>query len=173
MSQYSVVISPPDPVLEEVRQMKQALRSAINWYSSVNALAHITFNVFEAEDDEIARWEAYVASFAAQQSSFAIRLDHTSTFSNGAFFLEPDDHSDLLLIQMMKAFHQQAPFSAKESVTPHLSIGRRLKPEQLPLARALIREVDIRFVCDNLVLRRFNEGRKQYDIYKRFPFGGK
>lgn len=173
MPRYSVVISPPDPVIEEVRQMKQRLRSAIGWYSSVHALAHITFNVFDAGDDDLARWEAYVAGFAAQQSPLAVRLDHTGTFSNGAFFLAPDDLSDLLLIQVMKVFHQQAPFPAQESVTPHMSIGRRLTAEQLPVARALIRETDIRFVCDNLVLRRFNETRKQYDIYKPFPFGGR
>lgn len=177
MLRYSVAIVPPEVVIEEVRQLKQNLRLQIGWYRSVNALAHITFNVFEADTAMLLRYESYVAGFAAQQAPVSLRFDHTGSFSNGAFFLAPDDVSDLLLLQMMHTFHQQWPLPADKSrklyksFTPHMSIGRALSVEHLATAGNIIPEADIRFVCDNIVIRRFNESRKQYDIYQRFPFG--
>lgn len=172
MQRYSVVVSPPDNIIEQVRQLKQQLQSVIGWYGSVNAWAHITFNVFQADAVMLQRWEKYTARFAAQQVSSPLLFDHTDAFPKGAFFLAPDEVSELLLLRMMKDFHQQAPLSATKSMAPHMSIGRRLGAGQLSEARALIREVTIRFVCTDMVLRRFNENRRQYDIYKRFPFGG-
>jgi 2'-5' RNA ligase len=172
LQRYAVAISPPDTIIEQVRQLKEKLRSVIGWYKSVNALAHITFNVFQADDLMLSRWETYIAVFAAQQVPVSLQFSHTDSFPNGAFFLAPDETSALILNRMMKAFHLQAPLPAMQSLIPHISIGRQLTPEYLSVARHLIREADIRFVCDNLVLRRFNKSRMQYDIYKRFPFGG-
>ena len=72
----------------------------------------------------------------------------------------------------MKTFHREAPSPANvKSATPHMSIGRGLKPEQLSAARTLIPEADIHFVCSDIVLRRLNKARMQYDIYRRFDFG--
>lgn len=172
MERYAVAISPPDPVIEQVRELKQKLRSVIGWYKSVNAHAHITFNVFGADPVMLNRWERYTAGFAVQQVPVPLQFIHTDTFPNGTFFLTPDESSARSLTHMMKAFHLQAPLPAKQSLTPHISIGRQLTPEYLSVARALIRETDIRFVCSDIVLRRFNNSRMQYDIYKRFPFGG-
>ncbi|MCF3108001.1 2'-5' RNA ligase family protein [Niabella sp. CC-SYL272] len=150
--------------------MKQQLRSAIGWYGSVNAQAHITFNVFQAGAAELKLWERYTTGFAAQQQPLPLLFDHTGAFANGAFFLAPDVVSEPLLIRMMQAFHHQAPMPASISVKPHMSIGRRLSPLQLIAAQQLIPEVGIRFVCTGLVLRRFNNTRKQYDIIRHFPF---
>lgn len=172
--QCSVAISPPVMVIERVRQLKQKLRSAIGWYPSVNALAHITFNVFRSDAPALLQWEEYIAHFATQQSSGSLHFNRTDAFSNGAFFLAPDEASEHVLTDMMQDFHRPAPFSptARQSLKPHISIARRLSTSQLAIARALIPAIDIRFVCNDLVLRRFNKSRKQYDIYKRFGFGG-
>lgn len=172
VQKYSVVISPPDTVIDQVRQLKDKLRSVIGWYKSVNALAHITFNVFNADAVMLNRWESYVTEFAAQQVPVSLRFNATASFPNGAFFLSPDKASEQVLIRMMRAFHLQAPLPAKLSLAPHMSIGRQLTPEHLSIARALIREADIRFVCSDIFLRLFNKSRMQYDIFKRFPFGG-
>lgn len=173
IQQYSIVISPPDAVIQQVQQLKQQLRSAIGWYSSVNAWAHITFNVFLADADALLRWERYTEAFAAEQSPVHLRFLRTDAFANGAFFLAPDAASEQSLVAMMQAFHRAAPIAgAQRPVTPHLSIGRRLRPDQLSIARTLIPGADIHFVCNDLVLRRFNPDRGQYDIYRRFGFAG-
>ena len=171
MQQYSIVLSPPEPVLEQVKQWKQSLRAAIGWYKSVNALAHITFNVFEAGEERLAAWEAYLAAFVAVRQPVFLLLDHTGTFANGAFYLAPDAASELVLIRIMKDFHARAPERASVIITtPHMSVGRGLDAGQLAIAQALIREPRIGFTCNDLVLRRFNKDRMQYDIYKRFLF---
>lgn len=173
IQQYSIVISPPDVVIEQVQRLKLQLRSAIGWYSSVNAWAHITFNVFRADAITLLRWEQYAAAFVAARSPMPLRFLHTDAFANGAFFLAPDEPSKQWLVPMMQAFHRQAPITgAQQSVNPHLSIGRRLSPDQLSIAKTLIPSADIRFVCSDLVLRRFNPERGQYNIYRRFGFGG-
>ena len=172
MPQYSIVISPPGTVLEQVKQLKQELRAAIGWYKSVNALAHITFNVFEAGPIQLAAWEAYLAAFTATQQPASLCFDHTASFANGAFYLAPDIASEQLLTGMMQDFHTGAPESAPVTTTlPHMSVGRGLDRRQLAIARAVIPGVAIRFTCDDLVLRRFNPDRMQYDIFKRFAFG--
>lgn len=170
MLRYSVAISPPDTVIEAVREMKQRLRGAIGWYNSVNALAHTTFNVFQAGSDALTVWEDYISRFAAQQKSVLLRFSHTGNFSNGAFFLAPDENSERLLVDMMQAFHRKAPLDAHQSMVPHISIARLLTLDQLAIARTLIPEADVYFKCSDLVLRRFNEFRRQYDIYRRFSF---
>ncbi len=171
MSQYSIVISPPEAVLEQVKQLKQALRAAIGWYKSVNALAHITFNVLEADAIQLAAWEAYLAAFTAMQQPAPLCFDHTGSFANGAFFLAPDAASEQVLTRMMLDFHAEAPEPAPVTTTnPHMSVARGLDPQQLAIARVVIPGVAIRFTCNDLVLRLFNPDRMQYDIYKRFAF---
>lgn len=173
LPKYSVVLSPPDETLELVKALKQRLRAAIGWYKSVNALAHITFNVFEADETMLQQWEAYLTDFAARQQYQPLLFDHTGTFANGAFFLAPDAASEHVLVRMMKDFHGGTFLDAPvKSATPHISIGRQLTADELATAHALIPEVALGFTLQDIVLRRFNESRKQYDIYKRFAFGG-
>ncbi|PSK89802.1 2'-5' RNA ligase [Taibaiella chishuiensis] len=173
MQQYSIVLSPPEPVLEQVKQWKRSLRAAIGcWYKSVNALAHITFNEFKAGEERLAVWKAYLAAFTAMQHTLYLRFGSTGSFANGAFYLAPDAASESVLIAMMKDFHARAPERASVTITtPHMTIGRGLDAGQLAIAKTLIPAADIRFTCEDLVLRRFNPDRKQYDIYKRFSFG--
>ncbi len=171
MFQYSVAISPPDAVIQQIKKLKQKLQAIIGWYSSANAPAHITFNLFQSDACPDLRWETYIDRFALQQPPVSLRFDRTGSFENGAFFLAPDEPSRQLLVNLMKRFHRMSPLSRYQSTTPHISIGRRLTSNQLSVARLLIREVDIQFICRDIVLRRFNESRKQYDLYQRFPFG--
>lgn len=170
MSGYSVAISPPDAVLEQVRQLKQQLRGAIGWYHSAGALAHLSFHLFHSDAGTLPNWEAYIENFAARQSPVFLQFDHTDSFVNGAFFLAPDEASEQILARMIKDFHRKTTWFPGEVVRPHMSLARRLKSSQLAVARKLIPEVNINFVCEDLVLRRFNPKRGQYDIYRRFPF---
>lgn len=139
----------------------------------MNSWAHITFNVWESDEGTLGLWEDYTEQFAAIQYPVSLRFSRTGTFDRGVyspFFLAPDKNSEQALIEMMKAFHQKAPYPVYQSVKPHISIGRRLNPSQLATAQAVISEPDIRFVCSDLVLRQFNQKRGQYDICRRFPF---
>lgn len=167
--QYSVAISPPDSVIEQVRQLKQKLFTAIGPYGSAHSPAHISFDAFEIDHVAVLPYlEQRMAGFAAGQVPQPVVFDHLETFpANGTFFLAPDSASESLLVRMRKIFRRKS----NKSFRPHMTIGRQLNPRQLSIAQALIQEADIRFSCNEIVLRRFNEVRQQYDIYKRFSFG--
>ena len=170
---YSVIIHPPESVINEVRILKQKLQDRIGWYPSCNSLAHITFNLFSGHETTLAHWEEYVASFVKPLHAFTACFNRTGSFNNGAFFLAPRKVTHETLTFIMKNFLRPASSHLYgKSVNPHISIGRQLKPEQLILARELIKEIHLEFTCDNLTIRKFNAERGQYDIYKHFPWGG-
>jgi 2'-5' RNA ligase len=169
---YSVAISPPELIMDEVKSLKLRLKEAVNrHYSSVNSLAHITFCLFQGNESTFNRWEEYLQLFCTHMDSFPCRLDRTGSFWNGAFFLAPDEASRTQLIHIMKGFHKSAPrFAFGKSTQPHMSIGRQLSAEEVAIARTIIPSVDLSFLCDNLVIRKFNEAIGQYDLYKRYYF---
>lgn len=171
MSLYSVVISPPEEIINEVAAMKQQLKNSIGRYPSCNSLAHITFNVFIGNEETLQRWERFVGNFVMSLLPMQLHFDKTGYFGNGAFFIAPDENSKIELVKVMKNFHKQFPAPAHgKSKEPHISIGRQLNEEQLAIAKELFPAANLSFTCDNLVIRKFNEERKQYDIYKRFDF---
>jgi len=102
-----------------------------------------------------------------------VKLDRGSPYQK-AFCLFPDESSKKVLIPIMKQFQKGKPFQPEgKSVDPHMSIARQLTPEQINVAVELFsnRSFDIKFICDNLAIRKFNPGIKQYEFYKRFDFG--
>jgi 2'-5' RNA ligase len=172
---YSIAICPPPETVVLIRGLKKELEAKIGKYPSRNSEAHITFNVFQAGEHELAEWEKYLAEFCSKAKPFTIRLNAIGSFEgNGAFFLAPDKPSADTLISLMQQFHQTALVEREDSLPePHLSIARQLDKEQLKTAYALfeMRALDIEFLCDNLAIRQFNPKIGQYEVYKRFGFG--
>ena len=71
----------------------------------------------------------------------------------------------------MKQFNKSLQIQdMKKSDNPHLSIARRLSPENLIKANQLFTEIDLNFVCDSVVLRQFDENVKQFFVIDTFPF---
>lgn len=174
MPLYSVVIAPPEEIINEVAAMKQQLKDSIGFYHSCNSLAHVTINLFEGNEQTLEKWERYLDNFTSANSPFFVHFNKTGYFGNGAFFIAPDENSKIGLVNMMKEFHKGFPaVGFGKSKEPHISIGRQLKEEQLAIAKELFPAVDLSFNCNDLVIRKFNEERKQYDIYKRFELRGK
>lgn len=168
---YSVVIHPPDEVINAIAALKQGLEQKIGWYHSVRSLAHITFNVFKLRAAAIPIWEAYLRDFSSAQSPIPVCFDRVACFSNGSFVLLANEQTDLLLKEIMRDFNDNRPKGpVKKSQRPHLTLARKLDAEQMAIAAKLITEVDIRFTLDRLVLRKLNLARGQYDIVGTFPF---
>ncbi|MNR48737.1 hypothetical protein D3C85_1680110 [compost metagenome] len=73
----------------------------------------------------------------------------------------------------MKRFHKSIIIpNLLKSNNPHLSIARRLKPENLAKANRMFSEIDLNFVCDRVVLRQFDENVKQFFAIDTFEFKG-
>jgi 2'-5' RNA ligase len=170
---YSVVLHPSPQVISEVQQMKELLAGAIGWYNSKNSLAHITLNEFESPGSELDNIQKHLTDICRYLNSAPTLFNRFDTFPNGAFFLAPDENCKEELKYIMKEFHQAFKYKTEiKSSEPHISIGRRLKPDQITKAYALFGTPAISFLCDRIALRRFNPERKQFDIVEEFIFGG-
>ena len=53
---------------------------------------------------------------------------------------------------------------------PHISVGRKLKPENLEIAKHLFTTINTSFLCDTIVLREHNPIIKQFFITNTFTF---
>ena len=170
---YSVVLHPSPDVLTAVAAQKEALATAIGWYNSKNSLAHITLNEFEAPETELEAIQKHLRGICRYLHAVPAAFSQYDTFPNGAFFLAPDAECKEVLRNLMKQFHQAFRYKTDiKSSEPHISIGRRLTPEQIAKAYALLGIPDIRFWCDRIALRRFNPERKQFDVVAEFVFEG-
>lgn len=170
---YSFAICPPAETVEWGRAQKDLLAARIGWYPSRNSEVHLTINVIMVDEEELLLWKKYVREFCGMQTPFEIVLNGTDSYPNGAFYITPDETSAQALVEMMKRFHRNAPFTnAKRSEDPHLSIARQLKPERLIVARELWEgtQINEHFLCDNIALRKFDTRKKQYSIEERFYF---
>lgn len=174
MKTYSIVIQPSDSVIEEVKQMKELLAKKIGWYNSKNSLAHITINEFERDEKELENLKAKLTELTTFLKSQDIQFTNFDIFPNGAFFLKPNETSREYLKQIMTSFHQKFIYPTKiKSNEPHISIGRRIQPEKIEIAKSLFNEKpDITFKCNTIALRVFNDDRKQFDIIETFDFLG-
>lgn len=171
--QYSAAVMPPENIIQDIRLMKKKLQDAIGWYHSCHSDAHITFNVFRGGEPVIGKWMDYVKHFAALLGPMRLCFNKTGVFSNGAFILLPDEVTDELLTGIMKSFRKGSPYHHFGKPTqPHISIGRRLTMENIEIAKQVIPACEIAFTCDNIALRKLNNEKRQYDVYKRFYFGG-
>jgi hypothetical protein len=171
----SVSVCFPENVAIQLRQFKQQLFEQVGWFPSKNSEPHMTINVFQAGERELFIWDKFLVQFCRTISSFEIRFVKTNSYANGAFYLSPDKTSKRILIKLMKLFHSCSPLSAEVKITdPHVSIGRKLNDNQLKIANQLFsnRNFDIKFMCDQLTIREFDEERQQYRVNKHFDFGG-
>ena len=170
---YSIVLHPSPEVIAEVAAQKEALAAVIGWYNSKNSLAHITLNEFEAAGSEQEAIQKHIEGICRYFDAVPTAFSQYDTFPNGAFFLAPDPGCKEALKSIMKQFHQQFRYKTEiKSSEPHISIGRRLSPEQIAKAYTLLGKPSIIFVCDRIALRRFNTGRKQFDVIAEFVFEG-
>lgn len=172
MARYSVIIQPNDLCIAQVQQMKEALAAEIGWYNSKNSLAHLTVNEFEKDEKELHKIKQTLTEIARFLKTEVVTFNHFDTFPNGAFFLAPNEISKHYLKTIMTAIHQEFPYPVNiKSNEPHLSIGRRISPENMIKTKELFQErPTISFLCNKIALRVFNEERKQFDILETFPF---
>lgn len=173
---YSIAICLPNAADAYVREMKEHLYREAGWYASKNSHAHITINVFEADEKLIVNIENQLRAICAGMQAENIHINATGYYDVGAFYLSPDETSVKYLKQLMHGIHRQIKIAdQKTSNDPHISIGRQLKPEQMQTAKRLFarRPIDLNFLCDRVCIRKFDAQIKQYRIHKEFLFPDK
>ncbi|MFD1604685.1 2'-5' RNA ligase family protein [Flavobacterium artemisiae] len=152
--------------------MKDILRSKIKWYNSCNSEAHITICEFEIEESELDAIKQKLIKISDTFTPFHVSLNHFNSFpQSGAFFIGVTEESKKNLVPIMKKTHEAFKSLKHKSDTPHLSIGRRLAPENLKIASELFTTIDLDFLCNEIVLREFDPIVKQFFVIDAFRFG--
>ena len=170
---YSLVIHPPESILALVKSMKEQLASEIGWFNSKNSVGHITICEFKATEKQLENIKNQIERICNTLSAVEVHLNEFDSFPNGAFFIAPDSDSKKSLKHIMKRFHKSLLIpNMLKSDNPHLSIARRLQPENLSKANRLFTTIDLNFVCDSVVLRQFDESIKQFYAINTFEFKG-
>lgn len=170
---YSIVIHPSQKVIDEVKTMKEQLASKIGWYNSKNSLAHITINEFEAPESELPSIKKHLKNIIQFLKAEEVIFEKFDTFPNGAFFLAPEQNSKLYLKNTLREIHKAFIYkTAIKSIEPHISIGRKITPENIKIASNLFEKPNLHFLCNRIALRVFNTTRKQFDIIEEFIFEG-
>jgi len=168
---YSLVIHPPEAILVLVKSMKEQLATEVGWFHSKNSVGHITICEFSATNAAIETIKNQISRLCDTLSPVHVRLNEFGSFPNGAFFIAPDKVSKNNLKHIMKRFHKSLRIpNMQKSDNPHLSIARRLSPQNLAKANHLFTSIDLSFVCDGVVLRQFDENIKQFFVTDTFEF---
>lgn len=169
---YSVAIYPPENVIDSIKTMKEQLAAKIGWFNSKNSVAHITICEFKITENELEKIKLKLLKICDSFSTFHVNLNHFNTYENGAFFIAPNEESKMNLKPILKKTQEALHLSnLKKSNDPHISIGRRLTPENLEIASQLFTTIDVDFICNNIVLREFDPIKKQFFVINHFPFG--
>lgn len=170
---YSVAIYPSQEVIDSVKIMKEYLKSKIEWYNSCNSVAHITICEFTIAESQIDSIKKKLFKIGDTFTPFQVYLDHFESYDHaGAFYIAPNEVSKNNLKPILKKTQEALkPLKLKKSDDPHMSIGRKLTPENLKIASQLFTTIDIDFLCKEIVLREFDPVKKQFFVINTFAFG--
>lgn len=169
---YSLVIFPNSEQSTLIKFYKQLLKNHIDWFSSVNAAAHITIINFENELS-LQLYLDRIREFCKTVIPQKVTLNAWDSFDEHTFFIAPDETSQLYLHNLIIDLHHYLGFKAK-NVHAHLSIARKLDTEKMKIAFELFRntQINLQFSPDAIYMRIYNEKQQKYsDMIEKIDFG--
>lgn len=172
MKKYSMVIY-PYTLVKEIMQIKQELKALVGWYHSVNAEAHFTICEFFADEDDLFQIKEEVTNLITKWRKQIIRFESFDSYEGGAFYLKPDEPSNIYLEELFKSIGYKVKAiipNAYVCTSPHLSIGRKLDKNKLSIAKKTFTSYASSFLCDGVVLREFNPNKRQYELKECIKF---
>lgn len=169
--QYSIAIYPSEDIIALVKSMKDKLAKEVGWFHSKNSVGHITICEVKVTDTAVEIIKKRLSQLCDALEPVEVHLTSFGSYPNGAFFISPDEDSKNSLKPIMKRVHESIRnFDLQKSDDPHLSIARKLAPEKLQSTNGLFTTIDAVFLCDNIVLRKFDENIKQFLVTDTFKF---
>jgi len=170
---YSIVIHPQNSIIELFKTLKSKLFVKIGTYGSYNSIAHITILEFDATEEELRFIIEKLERIALREISFDAVFDKVicSDLSKAIFILPNKSGNEFfkkLLVKVRKQIKGD-----KNKYNAHLTIGRKLKPEQVKKSKGIFQNVKFDFHCNQLALRILNKDIGQFEVLKTFPFSGK
>ena len=173
LPKYSIAIHPSQELIIKIKAMKEQLAEEVDWFNSKNSIAHITICEFKSNESDLERVKKQLVRICNTIMPVTVHLNDFGSFPNGAFFIAPDKNSKMALLPIMKSFHNALIVkTVHHSDEPHLSIARKLSSENLIKASKLFTTIDETFLCDGIVLRKFDEELRQFRVIDNFEFKG-
>ncbi len=170
---YSIVIHPQDSIIDLFKFFKKKLYNTIGKYGSYNSIAHITILEFDATDEELIFIIERLKRITLKEISFDTVFDKViCSESSKAIFILPNKIGDEIFKKLLTKIRKQIKGDGNKS-NAHLTIGRKLKPEQLKKSEDIFNDIKFDFHCNQIALRRLNEDIRQFEIIQIFPFHGK
>lgn len=171
---YSIVVYPQKEAIRRVKTMKDSLADHVGWYPSRNAEAHISILEFYGAKKELTFYLNYVKNFCYAQHAEHVIFDNVVKPRNGgAIVLLPERSSKIYFSKLFKSFKQGLKNkNAISSSNAHISIGRKLSIQQVATIDSVLDDVNLAFICNKIAIRKFNDGRSQYEVIYEFDFLG-
>ncbi|MBG6188363.1 2'-5' RNA ligase family protein [Flavobacterium sp. CAN_S2] len=168
---YSIAFYTSETIIVLVKAMKEKLFEKVRWFNSKNSVAHITICEFIATDTAIEIIKNKLKLLCDTFEPFEVYLNGFDSYSNGAFVITPNEDSKIKLkVIMKKVTKSLRSIKTKKSSAPHISIARKLKPDNFEIAKHLFTTVNTSFLCDTIVLREYNPIITQFFITNTFKF---
>ncbi|SFU54198.1 2'-5' RNA ligase [Pustulibacterium marinum] len=168
--QYSIAFIPNDTIIAYVKALKLQLGETIGWFSSKNAMAHITIGEMQVSHEALQHIHTIIEHISNDIRPFEIILEHLQTFENsGTLYLSIDAVAKDKLEEIMQIFHQRFTLQGSDK-NPHMTIGRKLTPEQLAKGMDILHVSPKTFLLDSVSLRKFDPEVKQYEVIHTYSF---
>jgi 2'-5' RNA ligase len=149
------------------------LYKKIGTYGSCNSIAHITILEFDATEQELKFIIEKLERITMREISFDAVFDKVIySDSSKAIFILPNKSGNEFLKKLLAKIRKQIKSDYNKS-NAHLTIGRKLKSEQLKKSKDIFPDVKFDFHCNQLALRILNKDIGQFEVLKIFPFSGK
>jgi hypothetical protein len=163
---YSIVVYPHRETIGDVRVLKDLLWSKVGWYNSRDSEAHVTIALFEANKRELDFYIAYTEDFCYAEKPNFVMFDHLiASGKNGAVVVLPNKNSKPYFNNLFKRFREGLRYKKViNGAAAHISIGRKLHPEDIERAQHLFEEVSLDFLCEKIAIRKFNGVMRQYEV---------
>ena len=182
---YSLAIMPPAPISDLVKELKLALKKELSVsFSSVNAEAHISLDSFDAEEDHYPLILEEYSRLIAGEKPISISFSGFSHFDGyyPSFYVRIEDNSKEEIRSFYGRVRQNLDPEIKkqymrkwinETKEPHMTVGRKLKPDWIKIAYRLFPEFEQEFLCSQVAIRQFKPEWKQYRVLSTIDLEGK
>lgn len=181
ISRYFIALVPPQPVFDDIVELKKYMAGNYNSKGALRSPPHITLQMpfmWPVKKDELL-FET-LTQFAGEQKKIEVELCNFSAFKPRVLFIDVVRKLDLqhLYDNLSYTLHRKlAIFNSthkNNGFVPHITIAfRDLKREQFEKAwgEFSVKSFSANFTVQNICLLKHN--KKEWELYKQFPFGNK
>ena len=178
-SLYFIAIIPPEPVFQEIWQIKKDFEDNYKSKAALNSPPHLTVHMpFKLKPKEECDLINELQKISTNHSSFDITLDSFGQFNEKVIYVsasKPDALQSLYTViakQMKLQFQVFNSDYKNRGYHPHITVAfRNLNKENFLKAWAIYsqKEYQREFVADKLALLKHNG--KTWDVFKEFKMG--